>query len=75
MGDYSSILFAEPSFLEGMARVLDIGGTLNEYNRSPTGAMADQLAMWSDWSAVGDSINKAMNAESAKANVQAFKKT
>lgn len=23
---------ARPSFLEGMARVLDLGGTLNEYN-------------------------------------------
>ena len=36
MSYYSSFLFAEPSFLEGMARVVDFGGTLNEYNRSAT---------------------------------------
>ena len=26
------IIYARPSFLEGMARVMDIGGTLNEYD-------------------------------------------
>ena len=29
------IIYARPSFLEGMARVLDIGGTLEEYDFGP----------------------------------------
>ena len=29
---YRRLIYARPSFLEGMARILDIGGTLNEYH-------------------------------------------
>jgi len=29
-------LFARPSFFEGIARVIDIGSTLNEYNTNKT---------------------------------------
>ena len=46
-------LFARPSFLEGLARLLDFGGTLNEYNYSDSPAEADFLAIQSDWEAVG----------------------
>ncbi len=59
MGQYSSNLFAEPSFLEGMARALDMGGTLNEYNRSLTGELADFYALLADWAAVGAAIRHA----------------
>jgi len=38
MGRYTDLLYARPSFLEGMARVADIGGTLQVYNESPTPA-------------------------------------
>ena len=60
MGQYSSNLFAEPSFLEGMARVLDLGNTLNEYNRCLTGEMADYYALLGDWRTVGDFLQQGM---------------
>ncbi len=49
-------LYAEPSFLEGMARVVDIGGTLQTYNVSKTEQEADIAAMKNDWRAVGEDI-------------------
>ena len=52
------MLVATPSFEEGLARIVDFGGTLNEYNTSLTTGQADYLAMVSDWKAVGDSIRK-----------------
>jgi hypothetical protein len=60
MSDYTSFLFARPSFLEGVARLLDVGGTLNEYNTSPNGRLADYNALRMDWKAVGDALRQAM---------------
>ena len=57
MSPLSSFLFAEPSFVEGMSRVLDLGGTLNVYNVSPTGKQADSRALYADWRAVGQAIH------------------
>ena len=53
---YSDFLFAQPGFLEGMARVVDTAGALNQYNRMPSSQEADALAMWADWAAVGAEI-------------------
>ena len=50
-------LFAEPSFLEGVASVLDIGGVLHkDYNSSKNENEADRKALQNDWRAVGDDI-------------------
>ena len=38
------IIYARPSFLEGMARVFDLGGTLNVYHFVPDGAESDAEA-------------------------------
>lgn len=57
---YTYRLYARPSFLEGVARVLDLGGTLNEYDTGRTGTEADALAIWSDWAAIGQDIRCAM---------------
>lgn len=62
MKDYTSLLFARPSFLTGFARVLDIGDTLTEYNRSPSPEEADRNALRSDWRAVGDDLRVAIAA-------------
>jgi len=56
MGQYTTFLYARPSFTEGLARVLDVGGTLNVYNVSPTGECADYQAIKSDWLATGKDI-------------------
>lgn len=58
----SDSLYAEPSFWEGMARILDFGNTLNEYNRSPSEKAADDVALWLDWGVVGSTIRKAVEA-------------
>jgi hypothetical protein len=60
MGPYSTFLFARPSFIEGMARVVDIGGTLNVYNTSTTPELADFFAMYADWLATGGDIVSAI---------------
>jgi hypothetical protein len=54
-------LFARPSFWSGMARVVDLGGTLNEYNYSISPRKADYYAIRSDWNVVGDDISEAVN--------------
>lgn len=46
-------LYARPSFLEGIARLFDVGGMLNTYNQSRTPEEADYRAILSDWEAVG----------------------
>ena len=57
MGEYSDFLFARPSFLEGVARILDLGTTLNEYNKSID---ADATALTMDMYAVGDDLREAI---------------
>jgi hypothetical protein len=59
MSDY---LFAQPSFLSGVARVFDLFGTFAEYNTSPSRPVADFVALANDWGAVGDDIGAAMEA-------------
>jgi hypothetical protein len=61
MTDFSYVLFARPSFIEGMARVLDIGGTLQEYNTSPSGREADALAFRADMKALRHDFSIALD--------------
>lgn len=49
MVEYSEFLFARPTLLEGVARILDFGNTMQEYNTSLTGQQADFRALRSDW--------------------------
>lgn len=60
-GNYSFYLFARPSFAEGMARVLDLSGVLQDYNTSETPEKADFEALKKDWSAVGEDIKESIN--------------
>lgn len=59
MSDLSTFLYANPSFHEGMSRVVDFGDTLTEYNRSLTSEQADFLALIADWRAIGKDMQKA----------------
>ena len=70
------INYARPSFVAGMARTLDIGGTLNQYDAAdlmalyrqmrarrqarPTGPEAEAEAIREVWLTVGQHIRNAM---------------
>ncbi len=56
----SFLLFSRPSFLEGMSRIVDFGGTLNMYNDSKTPEEADNLALSNDWKMIGRDLKSAV---------------
>lgn len=70
MGRYTDLLYARPSFLEGMARVADISGTLQVYNESPTPELSDYRALRSDWQQVGEDMQRAMTKCTADINAR-----
>ena len=57
-----SFRFTMPSFLSGMARTLDFMGTLANYQWGTSDERLDALAVYHDWSAVGDDLGAAMTA-------------
>ncbi len=61
MNEQFGLLYAAPSFLEGIARSVDIGDTLTEYNTSENGTAADLQALRSDWLAVGNDLREAIS--------------
>ncbi|MCB1310261.1 MAG: hypothetical protein KDK30_18890 [Leptospiraceae bacterium] len=63
IGVRSFMLFPVPSFLSGAASVLDLGATLetfDRYNYSEGEGEADFCALRSDWQAVGDDLRNAL---------------
>ncbi len=56
----SDFLFVRPSFLNGMARVVDVFAELDDYNVSETPEEADARAISSDWQALSKDIEAAM---------------
>ncbi|MBW2149837.1 MAG: hypothetical protein JRG73_08950 [Deltaproteobacteria bacterium] len=66
----SDFLFATPSFIGGMASVLDIGATLVMYNESRTPEEADYRAIESDWGVVGNDIRIAIDRFKSEYNVE-----
>lgn len=68
--DYTTFLFANPSLLEGAARVLDLGGTLEEYNVSADGEEADRRAFLMDQRAVGSDLRKAMRVVAERLGIE-----
>ncbi len=60
MNENLGLLYAAPSFLEGFARVLDIGDTFTAYNTSANAGEADFLALRSDWRVIGEDFEAAL---------------
>jgi hypothetical protein len=58
----SDFLVAQPSFVSGVARLLDLYGFYDAYNTSRTVGEADYKALLSDWCIVGQDIQDAMTA-------------
>ena len=61
----SLFLCARPSFAEGVGRILDFGGNLDQYNQSITPAQADYLALRGDWQLVGMDLARILDKERA----------
>ena len=57
----SDYLFAQPSFVSGVARALDIGGTFDSYNYSKTPEDADHKAISLDWKLIGQDLWSAID--------------
>jgi hypothetical protein len=64
----TDFLFARPSFLRGMARVVDVGARLDRgaYNISATPSEADAKALLSDWQMVAKDIASAFQETSTR---------
>lgn len=60
---FDDYFFTRPSFLGGVARVIDLGGALGREAvlLSPSPKEADERALASDLRVVGKDINAAMN--------------
>lgn len=56
----TDFLFAQPTLSSGVARVFDLWGQFDDYNRSNTPAEADAKAIASDWLVVGQDIYEAI---------------
>lgn len=56
----TDFLFAQPSFLSGAARTLDLFGQFDVYNTSRTRADADAIAIAVDWLMVGKDFKAAI---------------
>ena len=52
----ADFLFAQPSFLSGVARLFDFWGLYDLYNVSPSTAEADARALYADWNIVGQEL-------------------
>jgi hypothetical protein len=57
----SGFLYADPSFLSGFGRALDLHGLYDSYNASATPLEADTRALAADWIVVGQDLQDAMN--------------
>lgn len=55
----TDFLFAQPSFVSGMASAVDIEGACF-YNESSSTLEADEKALKSDWGMVGNDIREAL---------------
>ena len=66
MSNKTTFLFANPSFIYGVAHLLDFEGNFNCYNQSRTTLEADARAIYADWSVVGDELIAAMNVLGAQ---------
>jgi len=63
---YTDIFYTRPSFLEGIARIVDFFGVLQYYNTSTTPQATDERALRADWAAVGADLWDVLEQTSPK---------
>lgn len=61
MNEYTTYLYARSSFIEGIARILDFGNTLQVYNTSRRSDDPDAWALATDWHAIGEDMKRAVH--------------
>ncbi len=66
IGKHTGFLYARPSFLEGVGRIIDFGNILQKYNTSSTPELADKKAIQSDWLAVGNDMRQVLRNPDTK---------
>jgi hypothetical protein len=52
MNKFSEYLYARPSFWEGVARLMDLSGSLSVYNSTDLAGLSDRLAIENDFKTV-----------------------
>lgn len=57
---HSSDLFSYPSVQKGIARTVDLFGSLDEYNTKASEEEADECELRHDWVLVGSDLSKAI---------------
>lgn len=65
----TDFLFAQPSLGSGAARVFDLWGQFDEYNRSGSPAEADAKAIAADWFVIGQDIYDAIEQHESECKV------
>ncbi len=66
----SDFLVAQPSFMSGAARVLDLRGCFDAYNYSRSTHEADHFALLADWHVVGGDAALALDRFSQEPEVR-----
>lgn len=66
----SDFLFAQPSLVSGVARVFDLWGQYDDYNRSETTHEADAKAIAADWLIVGQDMSDAIQHHDDESELQ-----
>ncbi len=61
MNNLATFLAVPPSTIEGLGRIMDFAGALNQYNASASTEEADKIAMEAEWAAVGDELSFAVD--------------
>jgi hypothetical protein len=52
----TDFLYSDPSFLQGMGTILNLGGNYYTFNYSDTPQEADSKALASDWGMIGKDL-------------------
>jgi len=65
----SDFLFAQPSLASGAARIFDLWGQFDDYNRSDSTSEADGKAIAADWLVVGQDLSDAIEQSKSQLKV------
>jgi hypothetical protein len=65
----TDFLVAQPNFMSGVARTLDLTGSFDSYNYSRSSHDADERALSADWQVVGQDLSRVM-AEHGRLELQ-----